>query len=160
MTAPKVILLSASGEINEFLESSVKVKSTLLMITLGGNFERSKFSTFLNAIPVCKANLSAGTTDKGASVRETCSEILRVSVGAGEKTVETLQAKTGRKFESPVNQTVASLMDYDDIDYDENSELLYHLAEQAVDAIGKNIDKEEYLPNPITLYCFNTASSI
>lgn len=79
-------------------------------------------------------------------------EILRVSVGAGEKTVETLQAKTGRKFESPVNQIVASLMDYEDIDYDENSELLYHLAEQAVNAIGKNIGKEEDLPKVVNQF--------
>ena len=79
-------------------------------------------------------------------------EILRVSVGAGEKSVETLQAKTGRKFESPVNQIVVSLMDYDDIDYDNNSELLYHLAEQAVNAIGKNIEKEEDLPKVVNQF--------
>ena len=86
-------------------------------------------------------------------------EILRVSIGAGEKSVETLQAKTGRKFETPINQIVASLMDYDDIDYDEYSELLYHLAEQAISAISKNIDKED-LPKVVNQFKKAISNSI
>ena len=31
---------------------------------------------------------------------------------------------------------------YDDIDYDENSELLYHLAGQALEAISENIENK------------------
>lgn len=73
-------------------------------------------------------------------------EILRVSIGAGEKSIETLQVQSGRKFDSPLNQIVSSLMDYDEIDYDENSELLYHLAEQAIAAIKTNIEDENDLP--------------
>ena len=35
------------------------------------------------------------------------------------------------------------LLDYDEIDYDENSALIYHLAEQAIDAISSRNDSEE-----------------
>lgn len=53
-------------------------------------------------------------------------EIIRISVGAGEKSMEVLQVITGRKFDTPVNQIVNALIDHEEIDYDENSELLYH----------------------------------
>lgn len=70
-------------------------------------------------------------------------EILRVSIGVGEKTTEILQVIAGRKFESPVNQIVNALIDYDEIDYDETSELLFHLAKQAVDAILNKLDNKD-----------------
>lgn len=79
-------------------------------------------------------------------------EILRVSIGAGDKSIETLQVQSGRKFDSPLNQIVSSLMDYDEIDYDENSELLYHLAEQAIAAIKTNIEDENDLPKVVNQF--------
>ena len=42
-------------------------------------------------------------------------EILRVSIGAGEKSTEILQVIQGRKFDAPVNQIVNALIDYDEI---------------------------------------------
>lgn len=79
-------------------------------------------------------------------------EILRVNIGAGEKTVEILQVVEGRKFESPVNQIVSALMDYDEIDYDENAELLYHLAEQAAKAIENNLENKADLPKVVNQF--------
>lgn len=79
-------------------------------------------------------------------------EILRVSIGAGEKSIETLQVKSGRKFDSPLNQIVSSLMDYDEIDYDENSELLYHLAEQAIETIQRNTENIDDLPKVVNQF--------
>lgn len=72
-------------------------------------------------------------------------EIIRISIGAGEKSVETFQIEAGRKFDKPLNQIVNALIDYDDIDYDENAELLYHLAQQALDAIASYLDDEAKL---------------
>lgn len=79
-------------------------------------------------------------------------EILRVSIGAGEKSTEILQVIAGRKFDNPVNQIVSTLIDYDEIDYDETSELLFHLAGQAVDAIRKNLDNEDDLPKVVNQF--------
>lgn len=87
-------------------------------------------------------------------------EIIRISVGAGKKSTDVLQVLTGRNFDSPVNQIVNVLIDHEEIDYDENSELLYHLAEQAVDAIKKNIDNEADLPKIIHQFKFAIANSI
>ena len=87
-------------------------------------------------------------------------EILRVSIGAGDKSVETLQALTGRKFDNPVNVIVNSLIDYDEIDYDENSELLYHLAEQATEAVKQNIEDETDLPKVVNQFKKAIALSI
>lgn len=79
-------------------------------------------------------------------------EIIRVSIGAGEKSTEILQVIAGRKFDNPVNQIVSTLIDYDEIDYDETSELLFHLAGQAVDAIRKNLDNEDDLPKVVNQF--------
>lgn len=72
-------------------------------------------------------------------------ELIRVSIGAGEQSVETIQIQSGRKFETPINVIVSALIDYDDIDYDENSELLYHLAGQALEAISANLEEKDTL---------------
>lgn len=79
-------------------------------------------------------------------------EIIRVSLGAGEKSVDILQVVSGRKFDTPVNQIVNVLIDHDEIDYDENAELLYHLAEQAVDAIASHLEHKEDLPKIVNQF--------
>ncbi len=87
-------------------------------------------------------------------------EIIRISVGAGEKSMEVLQVMTGRKFDTPVNQIVNALIDHEEIDYDENSELLYHLAGQAVEAIEKNVDNETDLAKVVNQFKVAIANSI
>lgn len=85
-------------------------------------------------------------TSIGFDLPALANEIIRVNIGAGEKNVEVFQIEVGRKFDKPIDQIVASLIDYDDVDYDENAELLYHLAQQALDAIASNVDNRDELP--------------
>lgn len=87
-------------------------------------------------------------------------EIIRVSVGAGEKYVETIQIETGRKYDKPIDMIVSALIDNDDIDYDENAELLYHLAQQAIDAISENSGTEENIAKIVYDYKKAIASII
>ena len=87
-------------------------------------------------------------------------ELIRVSIGAGEQSVETIQIQSGRKFETPINVIVSALIDYDDIDYDENSELLYHLAGQALEAISANLENKDALAKVIHDFKKAIASSI
>lgn len=87
-------------------------------------------------------------------------EILRVSIGVGEFSVETLQAMTGRVFDPPLKQVVGALIEFDEIDYDENSELIYHLAEQAVDAVRMNLENEEDLPKVVNQFRKAIANTI
>lgn len=74
-------------------------------------------------------------------------EIIRM--GLKDKQVETLKAKSSGSYGNPIKLIVAELIDYPEIDYDENAELLYHLASQAYEAIKANITKEEELPSAI-----------
>lgn len=87
-------------------------------------------------------------------------ELIRVSIGAGEKSVETFQIEVGRKFDKPLDQIVNTLIDYDDIDYDENSELLYHLAEQAIEAITSHLENKDDLSKVVYEYKKAIASNI
>lgn len=80
-------------------------------------------------------------------------EIIRISLGAGKKSVDVLQVIPVQEFiDSPVNQIVGILIDHDEIDYDENSELLYHLARQAVDAVASHLEKKEDLPKVVNQF--------
>lgn len=87
-------------------------------------------------------------------------ELIRVSIGVGEQSVETIQIQSGRKFETPINVIVSALIDYDDIDYDENSELLYHLAGQALEAISANLEEKDTLAKVVHDFKKAIASSI
>lgn len=87
-------------------------------------------------------------------------ELIRVSIGVGEQSVETIQIQSGRKFDKPINVIVNALIDYDDIDYDENSELLYHLAGQALEAISANLEDKDTLAKVIHDFKKAIASSI
>ena len=87
-------------------------------------------------------------------------ELIRVSIGVGEQSVETIQIQSGRKFDKPINVIVSALIDYDDIDYDENSELLYHLAGQALEAISANLEEKDTLAKVVHDFKKAIASSI
>ena len=67
-------------------------------------------------------------------------------VGLVDKSSDIIEVMSGRQYDSPLDQIVSALLDYDEIDYDENSELIYHLASQAIEAITKNAENEEDVP--------------
>ena len=74
-------------------------------------------------------------------------EIIRM--GLKDRKIETLKAKSSGSFGDPVKLIISELINYPEIDYDDNAELLYHLATQAYDAVKANIDDEEGLPQAI-----------
>jgi type III restriction enzyme len=75
-------------------------------------------------------------TSKGYSLNALHNEIMRISLNTGE--TETFAGKSGSSKGNPVKLLVSALIDFDDIDYDEVSELLHKLATQAVNAIKEN----------------------
>ena len=79
-------------------------------------------------------------------------EIIRITIGAGNKETEIFEIEIGHKLVNPLDVLVATLVEYDDIDYDENAELLYHLAQQAIDAITANLNNKEDLPNVVNSF--------
>lgn len=71
-------------------------------------------------------------------------EIIRM--GLVDNSVDVLSVESGRQFDEPVDQIVAELINYDDIDYDENADLLYHLADQAYKAVESNTEDSAETP--------------
>lgn len=71
-------------------------------------------------------------------------EIIRV--GLVDKSSDIIEVMSGRQYDSPLDQIVSALLDYDEIDYDENAELIYHLANQALQAITNNAENEDDIP--------------
>lgn len=77
-------------------------------------------------------------------------EIIRM--GLKDKLVETIKTKSSGSYGNPVKLIIASLIDYPEIDYDENAELLYRLATQAYVSIKANIKTPEELLQTIFQY--------
>lgn len=71
-------------------------------------------------------------------------EIIRM--GLVDNSVDILSVESGRQYDDPVNQIVSELINHDDVDYDDNADLLYHLAEAAFNAIAAKAEKPEDTP--------------
>jgi type III restriction enzyme len=74
-------------------------------------------------------------------------EIIRM--GLKDKMVETLKAKSSGSYGNPIKLIIAQLIDYPEIDYDENAELLYQLATQAVTEIKAHLENEKELSETV-----------
>lgn len=81
-------------------------------------------------------------------------EIIRMDLKDG-RNVETLKAKSSGSYGNPVKLIIAELINYPEIDYDENADLLYHLATQAFEALQSNIPDDKELN--LTVYQFKSA---
>jgi len=66
-------------------------------------------------------------------------EILRLNL-TGEYKTETLKAHLSGFYGNPINLIISTLIDYPEIDYDDNSVLLRKLATQAYEAIKGNLN--------------------
>jgi len=83
-----------------------------------------------------------------------------ISIGLKDKLVTTIKAKSSGSYGNPVNNIIAALIDYPEIDYDDNAELLYRLATQAYEAIKANINKVENISQAIFQFKAAIASKI
>lgn len=85
-------------------------------------------------------------------------EIIRI--GLTDQKVETIKAKASGSYGNPINNIIASLIDYPEVDYDDNADLLYHLATQAFDAIKDNMLEVEHLSEAVFQFKSAIASKI
>ncbi len=81
-------------------------------------------------------------------------EIVRMNLTDGMN-VEIIKARPSGAYGNPVKSIIAELINFPEIDYDDNSDLLYHLANQAFDAVKENIPDDKELS--LTIYQFKSA---
>ncbi len=74
-------------------------------------------------------------------------EIIRMNLK--DHTVDTVQAKSIGYYGDPVKLIIAEVINYPEIDYDDNAELLYHLANQAFDTLQANLSTDENINNVV-----------
>ena len=86
-------------------------------------------------------------SSEGFSFPELDNEIVRM--GLKDNEVEILTALDSGYFDDPLKEIVAQLMNYEEVDYDENAELLYHLAGQAVEAVRKQTKEGRDVANKV-----------
>ncbi len=79
-------------------------------------------------------------------------ELIRVSIGVGEHSYEHIAVQSGQGPKTPINQIIEALVEHDEIDYDENAELMYHLAQQALDAVSTNLSNRDDLPQVVKMF--------
>ena len=90
-------------------------------------------------------------TKEGFSIPALQQEIMRINL-VDQSEVEILQAKSSGIYGNPIQEIVVQMMNYDDIDYDNNSELLYHLANQAYIAIESYNSDKTAIPQAVHQY--------
>ncbi|MBS1750818.1 MAG: DEAD/DEAH box helicase family protein [Bacteroidetes bacterium] len=79
-------------------------------------------------------------------------EIIRM--GLKDKQVETLGVRSSGSYGDPVNLIISELLNFPEIDYDDNAELLYKLATQAYEVLAQNLDGEKEIRK--TVFQFKT----
>lgn len=77
----------------------------------------------------------------GFSYEQLNDEIVRV--GLKDKSYDIINVKSGVNFGSPVKLLIAELINYSEIDYDTNADLLHKLARQAVAELETNLKEGE-----------------
>lgn len=80
-------------------------------------------------------------------------EIIRM--GLKDRLIETIKAKSSGSYGNPIKLIIAELIDYPEIDYDDNADLLYHLATQAYNTIENYIEKKDQIAQ--TIFQFKSA---
>lgn len=75
-------------------------------------------------------------------------EIIRVSL-ANQAEVETLRGTSSGNYGNPINMIIAELLNFSDVDYDDNAELLNKLAQQAYTAIENSNTAEKEVKKAI-----------
>lgn len=68
-------------------------------------------------------------------------EIIRMSLK--DHKVDTISARASGYYGDPVKLIIAEVINYPEVDYDDNSDLLYHLATQAYESLKQNLDDKE-----------------
>lgn len=68
-------------------------------------------------------------------------EIIRM--GLKDRIVDTISAKASGYYGDPVKLIIAEVINYPEVDYDDNTDLLYHLATQAYETLKQNLDHQE-----------------
>lgn len=97
-------------------------------------------------------------TTSGFSFPELNNEIIRM--GLKDNDVEVLTAKTSGYFNDPVQEIVSQLIDFEEVDYDENADLLFKLAKQAVDAMSSNAKNKEEVASQVHQFKFAIANHV
>ncbi|WP_179374412.1 DEAD/DEAH box helicase [Winogradskyella wichelsiae] len=91
-------------------------------------------------------------TNKGFDLNIMQEEILRMDLKDQTK-IDSLGVKQGAFVnETPVNQVIAELINFPEIDYDESADLLHKLVTQALEKLSENLSDKEQLPVLIRQY--------
>lgn len=97
-------------------------------------------------------------TSEGFSFPELNNEIVRM--GLKDNEVEVLTAISSGYFDDPVKEIVAQLMNFEEVDYDENADLLYHLAGQAIEAVKQQTQEGKDVANKVHQFKMAIANRI
>ncbi len=72
-----------------------------------------------------------------------------VRIGLKDKSYDTINVKSGVNYGSPVKLLISELINFSEVDYDSNADLLYKLAKQAVDKLQSNLSEGEEIKTVI-----------
>lgn len=133
------------GQGNLFAEDIVK-EAEAIYETVVSNFKKQIIEIPRMDLVQGDAHAFFGDFDLDTSVfqfKALEEEIIRISL-ANQAEVETLRATSSGNYGNPINNIIVELLNFSDVDYDDNAELLNKLAKQAFSAIeASNTDEKD-----------------
>jgi type III restriction enzyme len=136
---------------NEIVEEAKAVYETMVTELKSRTIEIPRMDLVQGDVTASFTPFDLDVTSFGYHALE--QEIIRM--GLKDKLVETLKAKSSGSYGNPIKQVIAELINYPEIDYDDNSDLLYRLATQTVNELKNHIDSEKVLSE--TVFQFKSA---
>lgn len=132
----------SKGQLNVFA-SAIKQEAEAIYDEVVSNYKQ-------NIIEIPRMDLVQGDVDAyftdfdldGAGFRYQALEQEIMVYDLKDHTTTTLKARTTTKG-SPLRMLVSELINYPEIDYDENADLLFKLSQQALDALGETLDTKQ-----------------
>jgi len=139
----------STGQLNIFAKDIVEEAETLYEI-LVADFKKNSIE--IPRMDLVQGEIKAFFEDFDLNVANFNYQPLDdeiVVIGLKDNSYETIHVKPGIDYGSPVKMLISEIINYPEVDYDENSALLYKISRQAIATIETHLTKPEELSKTI-----------
>ncbi|MBC7412683.1 MAG: DEAD/DEAH box helicase family protein [Bacteroidia bacterium] len=132
-----------TGQVNIFADN-ILAEAEILYEKLVADFKKNIIE--IPRMDLVQGEVTASFADfdldtNGFSYEQLNDEIVRI--GLKDKSYDVIEVKSGVNFGSPVKLLIAELINFSEVDYDTNADLLHKLAKQAVSQLESNLKDGE-----------------
>ncbi len=133
----------STGQVNLFA-TEIAAEAEVIYEKLVADFKKNIIQ--IPRMDLVQGEVTASFEDFELDSKELAYEQLNeeiVRIGLKDKSYDVIEVKAGVNYGSPVKLLISELINFSEIDYDTNADLLHKLAKQAVDKLQSNLKEGE-----------------